>query len=389
MKTPDRLLIVDEEADTRAFFRAVASEARFVVEEVVDPAELQGACERLKPTVILLDLNVSGSDGIELLRELANHRSTANILLTSGKDVRVLKTAQRVGWDLGLKIPAVLPKPVTAARLKEALEELWVDCPAVTFEEVGHAIEAGELILHFQPKFALQGGDVFPIIGSEALVRWLHPERGLVPPGDFLPVVEEAGLIGALTEVVLLQSIAQLEAWQQEGLALPLSINLSPTQLTDLTLPDRIARLLSEAAIDPALLIVEITEQAAMADVRKASEILTRLRLKNIAVSLDDFGAGYSSLIELYRMPLCELKLDRSLITDLDCDSDARTVAKAIILLAEALGLTVCAEGVETEQAVEFLQATGCQKAQGFYFSKPLSSSAFADFVAKQGAVAA
>ena len=203
-------------------------------------------------------------------------------------------------------------------------------------------------------------------------------------PGEFIGIAEDSNLIGSITEVLLRKTIAELTSWQHQGLALPVSINLSAKQLTDLCLPDRIASQLSEAGLDSKLLAVEITEQAAMSDVRKAADILTRLRLKNIAVSLDDFGAGYSSLAEIYRLPLSELKFDRSLIMDLDHDPDARTVVKALIALAHELGMPVCAEGIETVETAEFLRDIGCERAQGFLFSRPVPADAYLDLVRAQ-----
>ncbi len=374
----DRLLIVDDEPDVRALFRDIAEDLGFIVAEAGDQGEFLAAYDALDPTVILLDLTLPGADGVELLRDLAGRKCTTPILLASGKDARVLATAQRLGRMLGLVMQGVLQKPITVPDLETALSEVLTGPPAISVEDFERAIDQSELVLHFQPKIDLRRADIFPIVGSEALVRWMHPVRGLVPPGEFIPLAEDSGLIGPMTEVVLRDAVAQLAAWRNQGFELPVSVNLSPRQLTDLTLPDRMIALLTDAGLDPSLLVAEITEQAAMSDIGKATDILTRLRLKDIAVSLDDFGAGYSSLVEIYRMPLSELKLDRSLIVDLDNDPDARTVVKALVALARELGLPVCAEGVETDRTAAFLQSIGCEKAQGYFFSKPLPAEDFA-----------
>lgn len=381
MRGQNRLLIVDDEPDVRALFGDVAEEMGYVAAQAGDHAEFVAAYDYLQPTVILLDLAMPGVDGIELLRELVMRNCSAPILLASGQSPRVLATAQRLGRRLGLKMGAVLQKPIAVSDLETALEKVWIAPCAKTPETLEQAIGTGELVLHFQPKIDLRKGNVFPVIGCEALVRWMHPTRGLLPPADFVPLAEEDGLIGPLTEVVLRQTINQLCAWRQHGIELPVSINLSPVLLTDLTLPDRMACLLSDADLDPSFLVVEITEQAAMQDIDKAADILTRLRIKRIPISLDDFGAGYSSLVEIYRLPLSELKLDRSLIVEVGHDDDARTVVKALIGLAHELKLEVCAEGVETAQAAEFLQVSGCDMAQGFFFGKPLSEAEFFDFI--------
>lgn len=386
MKNENRLFIVDDEPGIREFFCDVAGDMGFAIADAEGSSDFLSAYDSIQPTAILLDLTLPGTDGVELLRELAERACTAAVILASGQDKRVLATAQRVGTGLGLNMCPPLQKPVDVAVLEQALEDVRRQEPmrpmpysdgedtlsTTTPARLERAIKCGELVVHYQPKVDLQCGDQYPVVGSEALVRWNHPTRGLVPPAVFVPVAEETGLIGPMTEVVLQASIAQLRSWKDTGTVHPVSINLSPVQLTDLSLPDRIAMLLDEAEIDPSLLVVEVTEQAAMADIGKANDILTRLRLKNIAVSLDDFGAGFSSLAELYRMPLSELKFDRSLITDIDIDPDARTVVKALVALARTLGIPVCAEGIETWTTAEFLQSIGCEKGQGFVFSKPL-----------------
>lgn len=370
----NRLLIVDDEPEIRTFFRDVAEDLGFAVAEAGDAVTFARAYDELRPTVILLDLTMPETDGVELLRNLANRDCAAPVLLASGQDERVLSTAARLGRMLGLDMREGLRKPVSVLDLEEALRAAARNAgPAPSATMLKQAIAAGELLLHYQPKVGLNAREGrFPIIGCEALARWVAPERGLILPGAFIPLAEESGLIGDLSDVLLSQVIDQLCAWRADGLALPVSFNLSPSQLTDLTLPDRVAARLAEADIDPRLLVVEITEQAAMADLKAATDILTRLRIKNIAVSLDDFGAGYSSLAEIYRLPLSELKIDRSLVVDLDRDEDARTVLRALSALARELNLSVCVEGVETAETADFLQKAGFEKAQGFYFGRPM-----------------
>lgn len=293
----------------------------------------------------------------------------------------MLATAQRLGEMLALEMKGILQKPVSVIDLETALEEMFVQSAGITPDALENAISNGELVLYYQPKVDLRHGEEYPIIGAEALVRWTHPTRGLVPPDQFIPMAEETALIGPLTEETLRLAAGQLREWRCKGIELPVSVNLSPLHLTDLTLPDRLASLLRTNQIDPGLLIVEVTEQAAMADVGKATDILTRLRLKSIEVSLDDFGAGYSSLVEIYRMPLSELKFDRSLIVDLDRDAGARTVVKGLMALMKELKLPVCAEGVETAKTARLLQSIGCETAQGFFFARPMPAHEFFEFV--------
>jgi len=375
MKNPNRALIIDDEPEIQEFFCDVAEEMGFDTGRAGDRNEFADAYARLDPSVILLDLTMPDTDGIELLRELSKLDCKAPIILASGKDERVLATAQRLGRMFGLNMKGVLQKPVSVPDLEAVLRGLEVAPPSGKWtpsrKNLDHAIRSDDMTVFYQPKVDLQA-DGFPIVGSEALLRWRHPEQGLIGPEEFLPLAESEGMIAELTEIVLTQVVEQLKKWLKQGYALPISVNLSPRQLTDLSLPDRIAGLLSENGLEPSLLVVEVTEDAAMADIEAATEILTRLRLKNIAVSLDDFGAGYSSLVEIYRLPLSELKIDRSLAMDLAEDEGAGTVLKAITALGHAFGLSVCVEGVETEASARFLKSIGCDRGQGYHFSKPL-----------------
>ena len=390
----DRLLIVDDEAAIRFQFRGIAYE----VTEASDARQFDQVYEAFEPDLIVLDLGIPGADGVELLRRLAADHAQCGVILISGRDKKVLATAERLGRSLGLNMRPSLQKPIPRPRLEQALREASesagktqisrgdAQTALITREELLAGIEGGQLTPYFQPKVDLQAAQGFPIIGAEALARWNHPERGLVPPDRFIPLAEKTGLIGRLTEAMFNAIITHIQSWAKAGIALPISLNLSPRQLTDLSLPDAISDRLRQVGIDPSLLIIEVTEQAAMTDIDAATDILTRLRLKEIQVSLDDFGAGYSSLVEIYRLPLSEIKFDRSLVKDLDYDADARTVVRALTQLAHALDLTVCVEGTETAETAAFLKASGCHRAQGVYFSHPLTPTQFEGLLAGRNA---
>ena len=385
----DRLLIVDDEAAIRFQFRGIAEALGYEVAEASDARQFDQVYEAFDPDLIVLDLGMPGTDGVELLRRLAADHAQCGVILISGRDKKVVVTAERLGRSLDLRMRPSLQKPIPRARLEQALREASESAEKtqtsrgnprtalITREELLAGIEGGQLTPYFQPKVDLQAAHGFPIIGAEALARWHHPERGLVPPDRFIPLAEKTGLIGRLTEAMFNAIITHIQSWAKAGIALPISLNLSPRQLTDLSLPDAISDRLRETGIEPSLLIIEVTEQATMADIDVATDILTRLRLKEIQVSLDDFGAGYSSLVEIYRLPLSEIKFDRSLVKDLDHDADARTVVRALTQLAHALDLTVCVEGAETAETAAFLKESGCHRAQGFYFSHPLTPTQF------------
>ena len=214
-------------------------------------------------------------------------------------------------------------------------------------------------------------------------MRWEDPRHGLRPPADFIPLAEQSGLILPLTWFVLNRALAQTKEWQKLGLSLTVSVNVPAQMLNDLDFPNRVANTLEELDFPPGKLILEVTETGAMVDSAATIESLTRLRVKGIGLSIDDFGTGYSSLVELYRMPFNELKIDKSFVMECDHSVEARTIVEAIVGLGHKLGMSVCAEGVETEAVLRFLQELGCERAQGFLYSRPLPAARVAAFAAR------
>ena len=381
--TRNRLLIIDDDPDIRVLFRIFAEALGYSVADTGDGQHVMEIFDRVVPTVVLLDLAMPEQDGVQILRELARRGCEAPIILTSGQNERILSATMRLGSDLGLNMPHTLTKPVSERDLRAALTKAWNHAFTPTPEELEHAIRDGQMVVHYQAKIGLDRAPEDSIVGSEALVRWQHPQKGLQMPVNFISVAEQAGLIGMLTDAVLDSVIEQLKTWNARGLYLPVSVNLSPSQLTDLDLPDHLAERLTSADLDPSMLIFEVTEQTVSPDKAIAIDILTRLRLKGFGISLDDFGAGYSSIAEIYRLPLSEVKIDRSITSAAEADHDARKVVRAIVDLAHSFDLKVCAEGIETEKGALFLKSIGCEMAQGYFFSKPLPATHFHHFVTK------
>jgi diguanylate cyclase (GGDEF)-like protein/PAS domain S-box-containing protein len=236
--------------------------------------------------------------------------------------------------------------------------------------DLRHAMERNEFLLHFQPKAELAGGT---ICGFEALMRWQHPERGLVSPLEFIPVLEDTGLIVPVGEWALAEACRQVGAWQAAGLrAQPVAVNLSARQFQEDGLHAMVKRTLEETRVDPAFIQFEITETLVMRDAERATRTLGELRDSGFKLSVDDFGTGYSSLAYLKRFPLDTLKIDRAFVRDVDSDPDDAAIALAIIGMAHGMKLKVVAEGVETESQLRFLRDNGCDEMQGFYFARPL-----------------
>ncbi|MCE9659688.1 MAG: EAL domain-containing protein [Burkholderiales bacterium] len=239
--------------------------------------------------------------------------------------------------------------------------------------DLRRALVEGQLHLMYQPKVHAPSGE---ITGAEALMRWEHPQRGLVPPTVFIPIAERFGLIGAIGNWLIDEACRQAGQWRDEGLRMRVAINLSAHQLRHADLADRIDAALKRHRINPQLLTCEITESVAMEDASNAIRMVEKLNAMGVNISIDDFGTGYSSLAYLRKLRAGELKIDRSFVMDLATSADARAVVDAIVKLAQALGLKVVAEGVETEAQHEILRSFGCHELQGFLFARPMSALA-------------
>ncbi len=238
--------------------------------------------------------------------------------------------------------------------------------------ELRRALEQEELVVHYQPKADLQTGR---IVGVEALVRWIHPERGFIPPDRFIGIAERTGLIKPLSRYVLRAAIDQCAAWAADGLDLHVAVNLTIPDLLDLELPDRIAAMLADAGVPADRLELEVTESTILADPFRVRHVIDRLNELGLGLAIDDFGTGYSSLAYLKQLPVQTIKIDRSFVMDmLESESDA-AIVRSTIDLARNLGLRVVAEGVETEAMWDALREQGCTLAQGYLISKPVSAA--------------
>jgi EAL domain-containing protein (putative c-di-GMP-specific phosphodiesterase class I) len=249
--------------------------------------------------------------------------------------------------------------------------------------DLRRALDAEELILHYQPKLDLQRRVV---VGVEALVRWQHPRLGLLQPGAFVEMAEHTGLIKPLTHYVLTHALRQCAAWRADGLELQVAVNVSPRSLLDRALPATVAAALDEAGLDATRLKLEITETAIMVDPAAALQVLEQLAATGIALSIDDFGTGYSSLAYLRRLPVEEVKIDRSFVQNMAREDGDRVIVRSTIDLACNLGLTVVAEGVEDGETLEQLAGLGCDEAQGYFISPPLPAAELSAWLTEQGA---
>jgi EAL domain-containing protein (putative c-di-GMP-specific phosphodiesterase class I) len=239
--------------------------------------------------------------------------------------------------------------------------------------ELRRALERGEFELVYQPKYDLESGTP---CGAEALLRWIHPARGVVAPAEFIPVLEDTGLIVQVGEWVIRRACEDLKGWIAAGREpLPVAVNLSARQFRQPDLHEKIERIVTSAGVDPRLIELEITESELMQDAEHAIRIMRALRDSGMRIAIDDFGTGYSSLAYLTRLPVKALKIDRSFVADAFSGQADRAIVRTIIEMAHQLGFTVVAEGVETDRQAAVLREFGCEQAQGFLFSRPVSAA--------------
>ena len=253
--------------------------------------------------------------------------------------------------------------------------------------ELRRAIDERELVLHYQPKLELRSGRVRSV---EALVRWQHPTRGLVAPGEFIDVAQETSLIKPFTLYIIDEALRQCREWSAEGHTLAVAVNVSTRNLIDLDFPDQVAALLVKWDVEPGLLEIEITESAIVADMFRMRGVLERLGAMGLRLSVDDFGTGYTSLGYLRRLPINELKIDRSFVSQMTVSEEDAVIVRSTIDLGRNLGLGVVAEGVEDPEVLERLRQLGCDVAQGYLMSRPIPAHELSvwlsDFVARASA---
>lgn len=338
------------------------------------------------PDLILMDLNMPEMDGIEFVRHLVGRNYIGSLILVSGEDERMLQTAETLIRAHRMTILGRLHKAVTPQTLA-ALLETWTPPPPRVLRtaqtiysktDLGAAIRNGELVNYYQPQVSVSTGKV---LGVESLVRWRHPENGLVFPDQFIGLAEEYGLIDDLTGVVLTEAIYQLNTWMKMGLQLRMAINVSMDNLASLDFPDFVAKQAATACVAPRNVTLEVTESRLMKDLRAPLEILTRLRLKRFSLSIDDFGTGHSSLSQLRDFPFDELKVDRSFVHGASQKETLRAIYDASLGLAIQLNMVSVAEGVEDRVDWDFLRQTECRMAQGYFIAQPMPAAELPDWI--------
>lgn len=369
------LLALDDEEDIAETLCAIGVRAGFRTQASTSSERLRELVAGSKPDVIVLDLQMPGEDGVTVLRHLADMQCAAQILLVTGMDERTIASAEQYGLRRGLSIFGTLQKPFDPDELLAQLERAHAAIRPLTPADLAKAIDDGELVVHYQPIIRRFADNTWDVTAVEALIRWNHPVRGLLTPDSFVSMGEAHGLSRAMTDFVLQRGIEQLKGWEAQRLRIGLRVNIAATLISDIAFPDRLETMLVEQSIDADALALEITETAMLEQTPDAFDILTRLRIKNIGLAIDDFGIGYSSLTQLFRMPFNEMKIDRSLVGRIGESKEASIMVDALVGLAHKLNLTVCAEGVEDKATLEALGKFGADFAQGYFVSPPVPAA--------------
>ncbi len=373
----DTLLVLDDCAETAELIGELGRLAGFEAAVTTDVDAFNFAVAQQHPSMITLDLRMPGADGIEVLRSLAARGCTAGILLISGVDTRTIISAERFGQKADLNILGSVTKPFDSESLVARLRSLRDITGKPVPGDFRTAIHDENVTLRYQPVVRRLGPRSWHAESVEALPRWIHPDLGVVTPDQFLPTLGPARetIMRNLTDYVLQRGAAQLQQWQCSGLHLGLRVNIPAALISDTGFPDRLAGLLGEYNVDPTLLTLELTDAMELACSRDGVDILTRLRLKGISLSLDGLGGDMSALQSLYVLPVNEAKLDRRITADITRECGAAVVLRRLIQLVQELKIEGCVVGVETSEELEYLEEFECDLIQGFYVSPPVPAT--------------
>ena len=364
----DLILILDRNPESLEALRSIATHLGCAHVAADSPDSIREVLAERQPTITIAAFDCKELDGVAVFQTLAASGVSTPIVLVGSDDAGPLGRTRRAAESRGLRIERVFSRPIDVAAIANLLSHYLEKPPRVRLAELEQALADHELVLLYQPKVAISPAGV-RIQGVEALVRWQHPNRGLLRPQEFLDAIKEHGLMSNLTDFVMAEALRQAGLWRERGLLLEMVVNLSARLVRDRQFPERLALLLHENEIPPDRLTLDITDMSDIDDRALMLDALRHLRILGVGLSIDNFGRGTSSLAEIYRMPFSEIKVDRSLTADLPREHAATVVMRAIADLAHALHLRVCAAGVESRQMLESVRAAGFDSAQGHFFS--------------------
>jgi EAL domain-containing protein (putative c-di-GMP-specific phosphodiesterase class I)/DNA-binding NarL/FixJ family response regulator len=342
--------------------------------------------------LVLCDLSMPEMDGIEFMSHMRSTGFDGSMVFISGEDSRILETATTLAKAHKIDILGFLKKPIQLDLLEKLLSNYvprsekrpFTPEQSITLDELessmnlrADGIDVAELVLHYQPKVCIKTGN---IVGVETLARWQHEDRGLLGPGAFVPMAEESGLIDRLSYAIYKKAIAQTSDWLTDGIRMKTSINFSINTFSTEGFLGFIADTANEYGIEPAQVVLEVTETQVMENATKCVEILTRMRLQRFCLSIDDFVTGNSSMIQLKNIPFTELKIDRAFVHGAAENESTRAILEASLELAKKFNMETVAEGAETREDWDLVEKMGCDYVQGYYCARPMPNDEFLNF---------
>ncbi|HSH87055.1 MAG TPA: EAL domain-containing response regulator [Methylophilus sp.] len=382
------LLVLDDDIDSANIIAKEAEGYGFKVSIIESAVLFVDQVSAINPSHLAIHIEMPELDGTALLADLAQLQCTSSIILSSSFGTPALIAAQLAAIKHRLNVRGVLPRPFNRSFNHVILKNMLTDLVSVDLDlytsttdnerqsyvvdeaAIFEAISNNQFLLYYQPVLNLQNGK---LVGFEALIRWRHPELGIRLPETFIPFTEKTGQIDPITHQVILMGFAFLAKLKPE---LTLSINISAKSIKNDHLLEVFNQACQKFGIDPKRVVLELTETATMNNPDEAEYVLSRLRDLGFRLSIDDFGTGYSSMAQLARLPFTELKIDKSFVTTMESSSKSRKVIGSTIALAQSLGLTTVAEGIENSLAAIGLRELGCQFGQGYYFARPMDQDA-------------
>lgn len=379
IRKKSRILVIDDEPFALKLLETQLTQLGHEAIPYCSAADALSYLEQQRITVdfVFSDLQMPTMDGVEFVRQLVAMGWDGKLVLVSGEDPRILKSAERLASARGLRVLGSLTKPATREQLQQrlqsstAVERRSTSPQSARYQpdELRRAIAENELTAYYQPQVTISSGAWH---GVEALVRWKHPRDGIVTAEHFVGLAEQYGLVDDLMEAILPAILVQGAHWREQGLDLRLAVNLSMDNLTALDFPDFVVDAADAAGFPLSRLALEITETRLMQDRLISLDIVTRLRLKRISLSIDDFGTGHASLAHLRDIPFDELKIDRTFIHGAGHDESLKAIVNASLSLARQLNMSAVAEGVEDSGDWQFLKGTSCDIAQGYFIGRPM-----------------